>query len=347
VIRWTEHKDHYRLDVSHAGYVALYGCLGASVAGTGLFIFGMLLFEGHLGRDAGWGGPIFLLALVGYVAWTCLSSTRNYRRECGWVEQTIRGGMARWGGPREPEMPSPIAVTRFESCGDGSGGFSIQAVLPDGLVQRVLGPWRHVPLDRIQRITVDLNANLETVEASRATVRSVAPTSDLGARPDIRAAIEAWSKHSGPYRFVIRDRQRALIKLIAGAFLSYLWVTNRGDWNGPYLYGVPVVAVWALAGAWFYHFRYAWVEVLSRGGRARCGRGLRVLASDVPVQSFEAVPSAAWHGSTSSWGISALLSDGTRIRVVRWPQSIPKNQAISIAYLLNWALTPPESSPEE
>lgn len=170
MISWRETQEHYRLDVSHRGWMGIEAALSAFLAGGAIF---MTLFMAQAmarhprmwQRESSlWAVPPLIVAL----SLVSLRAALEYRRMRGWVEVSIRGGLVRWGGPRLPEMPAPVPVLKFEPIWEKGPG--IVAWRSDGLLVPVMGPWKRLEFDRAKRLVEQLNACLDTRQASAALV---------------------------------------------------------------------------------------------------------------------------------------------------------------------------------
>ncbi len=337
MFRWTEQKDCYRLDVSHGGTAALHGCLAVSL-GTIFAAVALIVVFASKRSETPLLGVLVMAGIVASIVWYCWSSSRAYARAKGWIEISIRGGTARWGDSSQPGMASPVHVSRFEAAQEGRQGFSIEALLPGGERRRALGPWTAVSMPVVQKTVLELNANLGTVESSEATV--VPPPVNVPQHPSVLRLLETWSRIPGPYRVEVRDRVRPLILLILVAWLLYTAWTGWREGKPVPLYNHPLTACIAFLA--FYFGRTRWVEVARRGGLVRWGTGTSVTRTDVQVLAFE--PEPVTRLDAQHWTLAAVLENGERQQVFRWPNSMAQGQAITFAHLLNWALQPPESA---
>ena len=339
MIRWTEHKDCYRLDVSYRGRYWLSGCLAMS-SGMGCLVVLIVFLQGSGPTTLEtWLWMLFIAALFGAIAWSIVWYAFGHSRQEAWIEVSIRGGTARWGGPGSPETPTFIPVTRFEPT--RSGGMAIDAVLPDGEQRRVMGPWAGVSHIDFARIVDGLNANLGTIE-SLAAPTSLAG-SDLEAEPEIRRILETWSGISGPYRVELKDRDWLVICCLFLSLVAWwCWdAIQSGRPVSPWAFVVGA-AFWFIG---FYFYRYTpWVEVVSRGGAIRWGLGPRTICLEARARSIVAEP-RGWSGNEYSWTLAGELADGRHVRLLGWPHRMQQRQALAFAYLLNWALRPNEPVP--
>ncbi|GEM_PF-1498019 len=342
MIRWTEHTEFYRLEYSHrlqavvCGALSVFMCLVAVVGIVG--VLGALM-DGPWARCV----PFLILTAIAVpLAWVAGRLASAYESKCGWVEVSIRGCTARWGGRLLPSMEAPLPIFRFQVFYDARARGGIEAILPDGGRRLLLGPWEGDDAVRLLKLSEELNANLGSVESSAATLAP--PPARLEGPPDAatRRTLAGWRLRSGPYRVVVFDG-RSLIAVPAIALA--LGLLGWGDSLPAGDLTFAVAGTCALSALWWGLFlrHLCWIEIDAPGGRTRWGRGGATLGEQIAVASFHAEPYPSILGRDDYWTIVAYQPDGQRIVPFARALRVPRRKAIRSAYLLNWALKVGES----
>ncbi len=288
MIRWTENRESYRLDVSfglphRVREVSAFLCA---------FVCVMLLVE--YGKTSRLSATFVAVTLGGLASFLLLILVVDYCRyneadaqRRAWVEVSVEDGRARWGGPDQGESPPWIEVLRFEIVYSSGGGGGVDAALPGSRRVRVFGPWDCLHTTRAEKVVEQLNACLRTPEASAATLDVVPGGVELEPSSEPAASSDPCNGRVPPFRVYFRRMDLALWGAGVPAVIAVLLAWKMGvplfetPWT-PALLGLNALVL----GIWFWRDAF-WIEVSQHGGPARWGhRGEEWSSLPVVVTRF-------------------------------------------------------------
>mgnify|MGYP001582950925 CR=1 FL=1 len=350
MIRWTEQRDRYRLDVSF-GWRHQLGKTG----GLWLLIAsGVVAY--HYIQGKGSNAPLYSALGIWTFVFLVMIGVDLVRRgdawanASAWVDIPISGGRARWGGPGHDLAVEEVAVTQFEVVHGTGGCGGVDALLPDGRRVRIFGPWEGLHSLRAEKIVEELNACLRANEGAIATPDVVPGGVQLEPAEASTVRDDPWRNLGGPYRVSCRRMDMAGWYVVT-PMVVVLLVEHKFRprvFDSEWAHFLPwTLGAYALLLAWWFWRDAFWIEVSRRGGPVRWGQRdddwsrLPVVVARFAV-GRDITP---WDKRYPRYFPVAILTDGSHVRPLRHYRTWVKGPVRRRVEALNAALAAGPSGP--